>query len=228
MNDHEHSNTKDDSRPDQQWDKNLMSHKVLAAFSDNSAIFCRSIHRQHAASQHLQRPQDMDIWWLKKTVKLTLPKDIYTWTFFSQPCDILAVWWEIHLGSEGWEQAASPAKQCADFYHSTLHVSFPELPDKTTLSEDCGMLVGCSCLSQPVANVGLERFTVGNLVPAIGTVSIRHLIAAGAGKLRSTFCTSNLLHKRLQCTISIITEDKHLHSAIHVQATQPTTLNKCL
>jgi len=94
------------------------------------------------------------------------------------------------------------------FYHSTLQVSFPELPDKPTLSEDCGKLDGCSCLSVPVVIVGLERFTVGNLVPALGAVSIRRLIASGAGKLRSTFWTSNLLHKRLQCTRNVTTKDR--------------------
>jgi len=40
---------------------NLMSHKVLGAFPDYSAICCKTFHRQHAAYQHLQRPQDMDM-----------------------------------------------------------------------------------------------------------------------------------------------------------------------
>lgn len=188
---------------------NLMSHKVLGAFPDNSAICCKTFHRQHAVYQHFQRPQDMDMWWLKKTITLKCQKIFVPGLFFSQGTgNILTVWWEIYLGSKGWEQASLSTKQWAVFHHSTLHVSFPELPDKPTLSEDCGKLVGCSCLSEPVVSGGLERFTVGNLVPALSVVSIRRLIAIGAGKLRSTFWTSSLLYKRLQCTRNIITKDR--------------------
>lgn len=86
----------------------------------------------------------------------------------------------------------------AGLYQSTLHTDIPELPDKPTLPEDCGTLVGCCCLPEPVAAGGLERFTIGNLVPTQSAVSIRRLVATGVGKLRSTFCTSNLLQKSVQ------------------------------
>jgi hypothetical protein len=69
----------------------------------------------------------------------------------------------------------------------------PELPDKPTLPEDCGKLVGGGFLSEPDVTGGLERFTTGNLVPMLGAASARRLVVTGVGTLRPTFCTSNLL-----------------------------------
>jgi hypothetical protein len=50
-----------------------------------------------------------------------------------------------------------------------------------------------------VVTGALERFTVGNLVPVLCAVSILRLVVTEVGTLRSTFCTSSFLQKRVKC-----------------------------